>query len=115
MSLDRELYALAARRPTASEKVRRWAERMLLKRQLHRAYAKVFCDQRGELTEAAKIVIDDLGRFSGLGMSGQKLSDADLRALEGRRAVVLRLIDNLHMDDAKLARMARQFRETQDE
>lgn len=115
MSLDRELQALAARRPSEADKVRRWAERMLLKRQLHRAYAKVFCDGNGDLTEAAKIVLDDLGRFAGLGMAGQKLSDADLRALEGRRAVVLRLIDGLHLDETKLARMARQFREMQDE
>lgn len=115
MSLDRELQALASRRPTATDKVRRWAERMILKRRLHTAYAQVFLDERDELTTAAKIVLDDLASFAGLGMAGQKLSDSDLRAAEGRRAVVLRLIDHLHMDDARLARMARQFREMHDE
>lgn len=115
MSIDRELQALAAHRPGATEKVRRWAERMLLKRRVHTAYAKVFLDDRDELTPAAKIVLDDLARFAGLGMAGQTLSDADLRALEGRRAVVLRLIDHLHMDDARLARMARHYREMKDE
>lgn len=88
---------------------------MILKRRLHTAYAKVFLGERDEMTTAAKIVLDDLARFAGLGGAGEKLSDADLRAMEGRRAVVLRLIDHLHLDDARLARMARQYREMQDE
>lgn len=115
MSIDRELEALAARRSGNGEKVRRWAQRMILKRHRHRAYAMVFCDASGNVSEAGQAVIADLAQFAGLGMAGMRLSDADLRALEGRRAVVLRLIDSLYLDDAKLARMARQFREMQDE
>lgn len=115
MSLERELQALSVHRQSGTEKFRRFVARMILKRRMHTAYAKVFLDRDGNMTEAARIVIDDLGRFAGLGMAGTKLSDAELRALEGRRAVVLRLIDSLHMDETKLARMARQFRETNDE
>lgn len=114
MSLDRELEAMARPRK-GFEKVQRWAERTLFKRRRHAAYCAVFLDGSGEVSEAGRIVINDLANMAGLGQSGDTLPADQLRAREGRRAVVLRLIDSLHMDEAKIARMARQFREMQDE
>lgn len=76
------------------------------------AYAACFLDATGELTPAARIVIADLCKLAGMGAAPAGLGDAALREQQGARRTVLRIMEFLRIDAAKMRRLARKVRET---
>ncbi|WP_225205083.1 Bbp19 family protein [Novosphingobium huizhouense] len=110
MALEAEQRGALTRRALAALQFRR-------ERRLRDAYAAVFFGgaDRQTLTPEAAIVLADLGALAGIGKVRLSASEAELRQREGQRHVVLHLLSMLRGDGRKLARMARQIREMNDE
>ncbi len=77
-----------------------------------RAFRRCFLGEDGKLTPDAEIVLADLARFCRLHRSTTVVStvsrQTDVPAsfqAEGRREVILRILANLHVDDADLFRL----------
>lgn len=101
---------MAARRPTAMERVRTGVAQMRDARTF-RAYRRLLLDERGVLTSDAALVLADLAKAAGLGKVRPGASAEELNFREGRRAVLLHIFARI--DRANLERLARRMRETQ--
>jgi len=84
-------------------------EKLLARRQ---AYRRMFLGDDGKLTQDAEIVMADLSKFCRLHKSTTVVSPVsrqiDVPATfqaEGRREVILRLLDHLHTNDSDLFRL----------
>jgi hypothetical protein len=116
MSIEREIELLALEDEQRGQLTRRGLAVLQFRKQrrLLDAYATVFCGSADSqtLTPEGALVLADLGRLAGLGRARIKASDAELRMSEGQRHVVLHIIDHVRDGGRKLARLARQIRET---
>ena len=118
MAYERELEVLGAAhaRREASKLSKLAAEiRLRVYRRRIDAYAACFLDSEGELTPAARLVIEHLAIEARLGLPDKGLSDAELREAAGARRIVLVVMESLRGDPAKLSRMVRQAREQQND
>jgi hypothetical protein len=86
-------------------------------RQLRRVYAAfdaLFLDGKGELTPDAELVLRDLVKVSRMGEIGAHLTDAELRDIQGRRTIVLHLLNRLDRDGSRRHRLTTALRENGD-
>lgn len=87
-------------------------EKLLLRRM---AYRRMFLGDDGKLTQDGKTVMADLSKFCRLHksttvvshVSGQVDPLASFQA-EGRREVILRLLDHLNIDDSDLFQLTKE-------
>lgn len=118
MAFEREAEALAAlsaqdRRSKLARLVAK--TRLAVYRRRVQAYADCFLGPDGELTESGAMVVADLARVARLGQARPNESAEAIREDLGARRVVLRVMEFLREDPAKLRRLARQIRESNDE
>lgn len=113
--LSREVEGLASKHEAMLSKRARYKMRLAIYRRKVAAFRTCFLDDDGALTEDARIVLADVSHQAGLGMARKNRATEDVHFDEGQRAIVLRMIDMMTLDHGKLARMARQLRETDDE
>ncbi|MDJ0894808.1 MAG: hypothetical protein QNJ92_06670 [Alphaproteobacteria bacterium] len=71
---------------------------------LRQAYVAVFSGQGKK--EDAEIVLTDLADFCGWFKTGQGLSDADLREMDGRRQAYERIFTFLRLTEAEVEELA---------
>jgi hypothetical protein len=89
----------------ASRRSRNWRGR-----KLQRCYKACFCDDKGKLTHEGERVLADLREQSRLFASGVKRRGGEidkdhLLELEGRRQIVLRVLNALELDPIGIARL----------
>lgn len=77
---------------------------------LHRAYRAVFFDEDGMMTDAARIVLEDLSDHAGLGMATAGLEHEELAAREGERRLMLHLFSRFRLNEAEMANLEREWK-----
>ena len=115
--IERELEAMAARSKPDADGILARLRAYQHEKRVIAAYQRLFLGGEGgaQLTPDAMIVLDDISRIAGLGKARIRASDAELRMTEGARMIVLHIISRFRADSHKLARLARQIRETRSE
>lgn len=84
--------------------------RWIMKMRLHRAYRAVFFDEDGMMTDAARIVLEDLSDHAGLGMATAGLEHEELAAREGERRLMLHLFSRFRLNEAEMANLEREWK-----
>jgi hypothetical protein len=112
LSAREEFFAVShAAKPRLS------AADVLRTRKLRRTYAAfdaLFLDATGGLTPDAEIVLRDLVKVSRMGEIGAHLTDAELRDIQGRRTIVLHLLNRLDRDGSRRHVLTEALRENGD-
>jgi hypothetical protein len=113
--LAREVDALSARQAERIAKRARLLARRAFYRRRVAAFQACFLDDDGALTPSGRIVLAHMGVLAGLGKARKGRNADDIQFDEGARFIVLDTIDNLTLDHAKLARIAHQLRENEND
>jgi hypothetical protein len=106
-----EIGALAAHVEQEKEKRRAALRRATraLGREDH--YRRVFCDDKGQLSESGLAVLVDLAREANFGASDLRASDADLRTNNAMRHMVLHIFSRLALGSQDLLNTQRRMKD----
>lgn len=106
-----EIGALAAQAERASRTRRASMQRIarLLGRQDH--YRRVFCNDKGELSESGLAVLVDLAGEANFGASDLTATDADLRTNNAMRHMVLHIFARLALGAKDLLNTQRKIKD----
>lgn len=76
----------------------------------HDAYRRLFLTEAGELRPDAVIVLRDLAADAGLGRAQPDLNHPDMLVREGKNRLLLRILAQLRLDHARIAKLRQQMR-----
>lgn len=110
-----EIDALATRAENERQKLVNQVRRVARRLGWQDSYRRVFCDQSGALLPEAQRVLADLAKQANFGVIDVRASDADLRANEGARRMILHIFGRLDLGSDRLRKLSTTTRELKDE
>lgn len=114
MAFADEVDALAAA-VGAQRRRDQWLRKIESYRATAQAYRQCFMDDQGNLTDAGKAVLANIAALAGVGKARVGRSTEEIQFGEGQRHIALHIINAMHLDSERLARMARKLRENRDD
>lgn len=106
-----ETLALAYRAQSLRERAAQDIRRAVRALGRQDQYRRLFCEPDGSLKADAVAVLTDLARQANFGAIDPRASDADLRANEGARRMLLHIYGRLDLGSTRLVDLARRMKE----
>lgn len=111
-SISAELYGIQQGAENKSERAQRHARQQV---DVHRAYQRLFFDESGRLTDAARLVLFDIMEEAAIGLASPSLDHAELAAKEGKRRLALHIIGRFQLSEERLRTLERQLNQEEEE
>ncbi|WP_374551966.1 Bbp19 family protein [Sphingobium yanoikuyae] len=111
-SITAELFAVQQGAESNSVRAKRHARQQV---DIHRAYQRLFFDEGGRLTDAARLVLFDIMEEAAIGLMSPSLDHAELAAKEGKRRLALHIIGRFQLSEERLRTLERQLNQEEEE